>query len=684
MCSFFIYYYEDYKEGGEFMGLLDRFRKPTENLKESQNNVQNYEIGGLEAYNFVRGLRLIASDTYNNDYLLDRMMDDSIISAAIDMYIDDALQVDPQKKEIFWVEVDNTDDKLEEKLASGLASELNRFLKSDLRMDQELRNIARRFIQYGSCVCRLDFIDKLEDDRLTLINKNKPTFEEFDKTTQDAATKLVEAVTELFENTVSDNATEALTDLKQDTCTNYEDIHFSETKAKILECVKERADKKLLKESTTNGVLKEDILRDENIRRLIKGRWSAEVIGQGTNIWELRAKGKTLAYMDVKRPNFLLDPVNLVSFSNNTGKYQVNFEVGPYNDDLASKQYYTLRRGESYLDNARTAWQVLSALEDILMLTRMTRSVLYRIFSVEVGSKGDTETARILNQLKNRIKFEETINVKEKVYNSDLRQVPLGDSIFIPTRNGIGNIDIKTVGGDVNLHDAIDLDYFKDKLFAALRIPKAFLGFSDEGTGGMINTSLTRMDIRYARTIRGIQSILAEGLKDLCLTYLRLTRPESTLEELPDFKIVFTSINTEEDAQRNESKKVQIETLDKILETFENLGVSVPDVTELRDELIKEYIGSNYLEIIKEAEKNGPVGPAIEPNEEGPSFSGGSDFGPSFDSEIDSFGGPVESDIEEPTDEEPMEELGVGDEDFEPAQDKEAPSGLRRELNTEA
>ena len=76
-----------------------------------------------------------------------------------------------------------------------------------------------------------------------------------------------------------------------------------------------------------------------------------------------------------------------------------------------------------------------------------------------------------------------------------------------------------------------------------------------------------------------------------------------------------------------------------------------------------------------------------EPGKEGPSF-GGSDFSPSFDDEIDSFGdSPVESDIEEePTEdeEEPMEELGAGDEDFEPAQDKEAPSGLRRELNTEA
>lgn len=672
------------------MGIFNRkSRAILDNLKESSGgagNVHNYEVGGLEAYNFVRGLRLIASDTYNNDYLLDRMMDDAIISAAVDMYIDDALQVDPQKKEIFWVEVDNTDDKYEEKLAKGLSSELNRFLKSDLRMDSELRTVARRYIQYGTCICRLDFIDRLEDDRLTLIDKNKKVFDSVDEDTKQS--RLIETVSSVF-NSKSNNATEALTDLKVDHNTEYEDVSFTETKEKILESVY-RNKNNVLKESATisKELLKEDLLNDKDIKRLIKGRWSTEIIGQGTNIWELVAKGKTIAYMDVRKPNFLLDPDILVSFSNNTGKYQVNFEVGPYNESDAKKEYYTLRRGESYLDNARIAWQVLSALEDILMLTRMTRSMLYRIFSVEVGNKGDAETTRILNQLKNRIKFDETINVKEKVYNSDVRQIPLADSIFIPTRNGIGAIDIKTVGGDVNLRDAVDLDYFKDKLFAALRIPKAFLGFSDEGTGGMINTSLTRMDIRYARTIRGIQNVLAAGLKDLCLKYLKLTRPESTLEELPDFKIVFTSINTEEDNQRNETKKVQIETLDKLLETFENMQVSVADIPELRNALIKEYIGSDYLEIIKEAEKNGLNSNPMPTDNGGNSFGGDSFGGTTDDFGSNDFGG-VESDIEEPTEdtetnEEPTEELGAGDEDFEEPTEREAPSGLRRELNTEA
>ena len=313
----------------------------------------------------------------------------------------------------------------------------------------------------------------------------------------------------------------------------------------------------------------------------------------------------------------------------------------------------------------------------------MTRSTLYRIFSVEVGNKGDLATKKILQDLKNKIKMDETINVKEKIYNADLRQIPLGDSIFIPTRNGIGNIDIKVVGGDINLKDAIDLDYFKDKLFASLGIPKAFLGFSED-SGGLINTSLTRMDIRYARTIKGLQSILAEGLKDLCLKYIEFTRPESVVRELPDFKIVFTSINTEEDNQRCETKQVQMETLAKTLEAFEGLGVDVSSIPELRNTLIKDWIGSDYYEIIKEADKKGQL---EEPSGEGPGLSGGPNLGgsslgggSSFSGgpDLDELGGeenPTESDIDLDT-----EEIGAGDEDFEAGGNLEAPSGLSREL----
>ena len=652
-------------------------RKAKKPLVESNGQAQNYEVAGIESYNFIRGLRLIASDTYNTDYILDRMMDDAIISAAVDMYIDDALQVDPQKQEIFWVNVDTTDDKIEKDLAKGLTDELNRFLKSDLNMNKELREILRRVIIYGQCPTRLDFIDKLEDDRLALIDKNKPTFESIS----------VKLFDNILEQVNTEDSTKTFTTLKNEAYTEIklDEMVNSNIKEKVVSYLRESQNKhgNILKE---NKNLNEDILNstsDKDIRRLIRGRWFTENISSGTNLWELTAKGKTIAYMDVRKPNFFVSPKNIVNFSNQTGKYHINFEIGPYNDSITNKDYFVLRRGQSYLDNSIVAWQILSALEDILMLTRMTRSTLYRIFSVEVGGKGDTETKRILTELKNRIKSDETINVKEKIYNSEMRQIPLGDSIFIPTRNGIGNIDIKVVGGDVNLSDAIDLDYFKDKLFASLRIPKAFLGFSED-SGGLINTSLTRMDIRYARTIKGIQNIAAEGLKELCLKYLEFTRPESVLRELPDFKIVFTSINTEEDNQRCETKQTQMDTLAKVLESFESLGISVAETKELRNALIREYIGSDYLDIIEDAEENGELAPATgEDDLGGPSLGGsgpsigGPDIG-GLDNggpELDNF----ESDIEEPDLD--TEEIGAGDSDFEATGNLEAPSGLSRELS---
>lgn len=299
------------------------------------------------------------------------------------------------------------------------------------------------------------------------------------------------------------------------------------------------------------------------------------------------------------------------------------------------------------------AWQVLSALEDILLLTRMTRSILYRIFSVEVGNKGNKEVYQLLENLKNKIKMDETVDVRSKVYNSNLAQVPLGDSIFIPTRNGVGVIKVDTVGGDVNLRDAIDLDYFKDKLFAGLRIPKAYFGFGED-TSGMMNQSLTQMDIRYCRTIVRLQSILSAGLKDLCNLYLDLTRTKKARPEIPDFKIVFTSPTSAEDEARTKVKQTQLETLQRSIEALEKLGVTLNNdiYPETRDELIKEFFGSSLLEVIKADEKIQPVTQPIEDDNK-PDVSSSPMSGPN-----DLLSGPdVDVDInnEEPENEESIE-----------------------------
>lgn len=556
---------------------------------------------GVSLYNFIQGINKLDSNYVNNDALIERMSQDSIIASAIDMWTEDALQKDPFTKEIFNVEVDIPDDKFEAELSNGLALELNRFLKDDLRMDKELSSILKRVLKYGNCPVKLDYSDALSDEKLELKESNLALF-----------ANISDKSSELFGDTSEDSSKSIQHQYAIDdriNRLNESDLYKVDWESFSNDVVPlDNKDLKKLTESIS-GKLNEEQLLD--YKKMVKGRWYIQEFGHGTNIYELKSKQKLVAFMDRDTPNAYIKPDRIINFTNNTGKHKVTFEVGESQKEISSKKYFTLERGESFLENSMVAWQVLTALEDILLLTRMTRSILYRIFSVEVGNKGNKETKDLLQRLKNKVKMDETVDVRSKIYNSSLSQVPLGDSIFIPTRNGTGVINVQTVGGDVNLHDAVDLDYFKDKLFAGLRIPAPFLGFTESLPGGIGDTSLTRMDIRYSRTITRIQTILSEGLKDICLLYLKLTRTKQAFEELPDFKISFTSINSSEDSSRADLKQTQMNTLKIVLDTLKGLGVDIASKSEgyekTRQQLIKEYFGSKLLDTIIKDEQAMPV-----------------------------------------------------------------------------
>ena len=599
-----------------------------EHLTESAYTNSLSSVKGIAMYNFINAMKNTNNSEffYGNTY--DRMMDDAIISSAIDLYVDDATQIDPVKNKMVWIETDMPDDWVETELSKGLVKELNGFL-DEIEIEKNLPQIARRVLVHGDAPVKLSFVDKLEDDRLTVVKLN--------------------------ESVIADALVENKNDYELETKTNLSDA------PKLLESFiesckdKDRVINRFNKKKLNESVLKEDSII--SYKDVIPGRWYVEIIGKASSLCALEAKGKIIALLDREDNNNIITKDNIAFFMNPKAT-RVTVEVGNYLDSADKRDYYTISKGDSFLKNARIAWQVLSALEDILLLTRMTRSILYRIFSVEVANKGNKETMSILNSLKNKIKMDETVNVKEKIYNSSLAQVPLGDSIFIPTRNGIGAIKVDTIGGDFNLRDAIDLDYFKDKLFAALKIPRSFLGFEDDMPGSLGNTSLVRMDIRYARSVRGLQNILASGIKDLIDIYLKYTRNEKVLNELPNLRVCMTSINTSEDAERIESEKVKMETVDKVVETLGNLGIDMDQYQSVRDKIIQQYFGSEYYDKIKEDEKNmpkEPIAPIGDEDNDKPDFH-------STTSDV-SFTGDDEVGGGEP---EPSDELIGGEDDTSP------------------
>ena len=54
---------------------------------------------------------------------------------------------------------------------------------------------------------------------------------------------------------------------------------------------------------------------------------------------------------------------------------------------------YTIRYGSSFLESARTYFRTMMLLNDILLISRLSRSQFYRLFQIEVGAS-DTKRDR--------------------------------------------------------------------------------------------------------------------------------------------------------------------------------------------------------------------------------------------------------------------------------------------------
>ena len=178
-------------------------------------------------------------------------------------------------------------------------------------------------------------------------------------------------------------------------------------------------------------------------------------------------------------------------------------------------------------------------------------------------------------------------------YRSQSGPGPIDNILYVPTYNGKGQISSTSIGGDVDVKSIADLDYFSNKLFAGLKIPKRFLGQSD-GDGLSSGTSLTKQDARYAHTIKRVQNAYISGIT----TLINLFCIDKGLEDYVNkFSVRMVSPATTEDAERNETMSDTInlvsafmdligdayspETQKEVFEYFVSIYLSESDVAEI-------------------------------------------------------------------------------------------------------
>ena len=428
--------------------------------------------GGEAAAVDITRINAFTQITNNRETLyetLDTMAEDSTVSAVLETYAEDATEPNEQG-DIVWCEA--SDPKILRYVS---------FLLDSLNVNKYIYQWVYSLCKYGDVYLKLfresDFEDALLKDE---DEDSKLLTEKFEQTQDGPYNVLADDKTKLDEDVVIKYYK------KDDRLVNY--IEMVPNPAEMFELTKFGKSYAYIK---TNSIPK---LNTDNQNLF-------------TNYYLYRLKRN-----DVN----IYNAVSFVhaSLQDDTPRFPEQVQIfNDYNADDQNLYVYSVRRGQSVLYNSYKIWRENMLLENALLLNRISKSALLRIIEVEVADMPKEKVRERLQRIKSLIEQKASIDTGNMM-SEYVNPGPMENTIYVPTKNGVGAINTQQVGGDVNIKDIADIDYFKNKLFAAWKIPKQFFGETDDSTGFNGGTSLTILSSRYAKTVKRIQTAMIQALTD--------------------------------------------------------------------------------------------------------------------------------------------------------------------------
>jgi hypothetical protein len=146
--------------------------------------------------------------------------------------------------------------------------------------------------------------------------------------------------------------------------------------------------------------------------------------------------------------------------------------------------------GKSMIENGRRLWKQLSLMEDAMLIHRIMRAPEKRVFKIDIGNIPPQEVDNYMQRIINKMKKVPFIDKNSGDYNLKYNMQNLTEDFFLPVRGGDSGTSIENISG-LDYAATEDIQYLKNKLFAALKIPKAYLGY-DENVNGKATLSSRR------------------------------------------------------------------------------------------------------------------------------------------------------------------------------------------------
>jgi len=237
--------------------------------------------------------------------------------------------------------------------------------------------------------------------------------------------------------------------------------------------------------------------------------------------------------------------------------------------------------GESVMKSIRRVYKQLQMMEDGMVIARLTRSHMRYKILVDVEGMTAEEREEYLRKIKNEFKKKRLINPITGQLETSQNPLSAEEDFYIGvTKDSKADVDV--LQGATNLGNIRDVEYFQTKLFAGLKVPKAFVGLEKEVKA---KATIVEEDIQFARTVGRIRKGLRIGLKKL-FDYQLMVRGIAPVRGL--YEIHFAPISMVDEMRKWTIEKLKAE----IAKTY------MIDMGILTDEFIlKYYVGLSDEEI---------------------------------------------------------------------------------------
>lgn len=206
--------------------------------------------------------------------------------------------------------------------------------------------------------------------------------------------------------------------------------------------------------------------------------------------------------------------------------------------------------GRSQLRVSRIIWKKLKAMEEAMIIARLTRAWPQNRYFVDTTGRAPAQKKEDLTA------FQQSVAVRRRLDGARENPPWVGSDIFIadsyirsgnemkPSLTKIDTYDPKLTG----LSEIADYEYLHRKFLATLRIPAAYLNFEKDTRTRAV---LTNEDVQFIRFVRDVQSLMSAGVHQVIDTALVLNGIDP---EQVEYEVIWPRLSATDEAAAAESE----------------------------------------------------------------------------------------------------------------------------------